>query len=522
MGFFLDTTLVGVFAFILFIYFLSWRTRAKGLPPEAGGAWPLIGHLHLLGGRSKLPHIALGELADKYGPVFTIRLGKHRVLVVSSWEVAKELFTKYDVSVSSRPDFVAARVLGYDGAMFGLSPYGPYWRELRKIVSMELLSGRRLELIKHIRVSELESSMKELYDLWSKRESSSGHVLVEMKQWFGDLTLNVIFRMVAGKRYFGGAASGDEEEAAWQCQKVMRDFMYFLGVNVLADAVPLLGWLDWGGNEKAMKRTAKEMEELVCGWLEEHHRKRNSAMAMDAPSNDQDFMDVMLSAASGSEFTGFDADTVVKATCLSLIAGGSDTTTVMLTWALSLLMNNPNALQKAQEELDVHVGKEKRVNESDINNLVYLQAIIKETLRMYPVAPLLTPREFIEDCNIRSYNIPKGTRLCLNLSKLQRDPNVWSDPLEFKPERFLTSHKDVDVKGHHFELLPFGAGRRICPGIGLGLQMMHLVLATVLHGFELSTPNNALVDMTESSGLTNAKLTPLEVLIAPRLSCNLY
>lgn len=206
----------------------------------------------------------------------------------------------------------------------------------------------------------------------------------------------------------------------------------------------------------------------------------------------------------------------------TIIVGATDTTTVNLTWALSLLLNNRHELEKVKEELDSVVGKERLLSESDIDKLVYLQAVIKETLRLYPAGPLAGARQFTKDCTVAGYRVPKGTRLVLNLAKLQTDPRVWSDPLEFKPERFLTTHKDVDVKGQHFELLPFGAGRRACPGISYALQMSHLALAALLHAFDISTPENAPVDMTGTVGLTNIRANPLEILVKPRLSPNLY
>ncbi|GKE04462.1 cytochrome P450 CYP82D47-like protein, partial [Tanacetum coccineum] len=125
-----------------------------------------------------------------------------------------------------------------------------------------------------------------------------------------------------------------------------------------------------------------------------------------------------------------------------------------------------------------HIGRERPMDESDLKNLVYLEAIIKETLRLYPAAPLAVPHEALEDCVVSGYNVPKGTRLLVNLWKLHRDLNVWQDSEEFKPERFMTSHKDIDVKGKHFELLPFGSGRRIYPGIFFSLQALRLTLAT--------------------------------------------
>ncbi|KAJ6722503.1 CYTOCHROME P450 FAMILY PROTEIN [Salix koriyanagi] len=174
---------------------------------------------------------------------------------------------------------------------------------------------------------------------------------------------------------------------------------------------------------------------------------------------------------------------------MALILGGSDTTAGTLTWAISLLLNNRHMLKKAQEELDLQVGKDRQVVDSDVKNLVYLQAIIKETLRLYPAGPLLGPREAMEDCQVAGYHVPAGTRLIVNVWKIQRDPRVWTNPSAFLPERFLTSHADVDVRGQQFELIPFGSGRRSCPGVSFALQVLHLTLARLLHSFRFGHPN---------------------------------
>ncbi|XP_007017404.2 PREDICTED: cytochrome P450 CYP82D47 [Theobroma cacao] len=517
---YLTSNIAGVFAVLLLSCFLiRWSGKSlKGQkPPEAAGWWPLIGHLHVLAG-SQLPYLALGDLANKYGPIFTIRIGLHPAVVVSSSELAKEIFTTYDVAVSSRPKLTVGNYLGYNCANFGFSPYGAYWREMRKITASELLSNRRLELLKHIKASEVESSVKELYKLWTKTKDESGHVLVEMKQWFGELNLNVILRMIAGKRFFGAGVASDENEAR-RCRKAMREFFRLAGLFVVRDAVPFLGWLDLGGHEKAMKKNAKELDSIMEEWLEEHLRKKDTVG--EIAKGEQDFIDVLLSVLDGVDLEGYDVNTVTKATAMTLLVGGTDTTTVTITWALALLLNHRHALEKAQEELDIQIGRERLVNEADIDKLVYLQAIVKESLRLYPAGPLSGAREFTEDCTIGGYHVPKGTRLIVNLWKIQTDPQFWFDPLEFKPERFITSHLDVDVKGQHFELIPFGAGRRLCPGINFGLQMTHLVLARLLHAFDIWTPSNEPVDMTGSPGLTNIKATPLEVLVKPRLSPNL-
>ncbi|XVE94801.1 hypothetical protein REPUB_Repub02eG0040800 [Reevesia pubescens] len=519
----LSNSVVWLVAILFFSYYLiflrSKIAKTKNYAPQAKGAWPIIGHLPLLRG-PKLPHVTLGAMAETYGPIYAIQLGVHPAVVVSSWEIAKEIFTNHDVAVASRPQMTATKHLTYNYAMFGFSPYAPYWRDMRKIVNLELLSSHRLELLKHVRVSEMEISLKELYKLWTDKKDSSNHALVQMNQWFGDLTLNVVFRMVAGKRYFGGGENGDNKEAR-RCQEVFRKFFHLLGVFVLKDAVPFLGFLDFGGQEKAMKETAKELDSIAGEWLKEHKQKR--ALGED---KDQDFMDVLLSLleaeTTNPNLSGFDADTINKTTCLSLIGSASDTTKVTLIWALSLLLNNRQSLKKVQEELDVQVGKERLVTDSDLNKLKYFQAVVKETLRLHPPA-LLLPRLCTQDITLNGYHVSAGTWVFLNLWKIQTDPRVWSDPYEFKPERFFAaSHKDVDVRGQHFEMIPFGCGRRLCPGITLGLQMLHLTLASLLHAFHISTPSNARVDMTETVGLTNIKASPLEVLITPRLSPKIY
>ena len=202
--------------------------------------------------------------------------------------------------------------------------------------------------------------------------------------------------------------------------------------------------------------------------------------------------------------------------------GGFETTSLTLTWLLSILLNNKRALKQAQEELDLKVGRDRWVDDHDIKDLVYIQAIVKETLRLYPPSPLSVPHEAMEDCHVCGYYVPKGTRLLVNVWKLHRDPRIWEDPEKFLPERFLTSHASIDASGQHFEFIPFGSGRRACPGYTFALQVSYLALARLLQGFEFTTPSNMPVDMTEGLGIALPKATPLEALLTPRLASKLY
>ena len=207
-----------------------------------------------------------------------------------------------------------------------------------------------------------------------------------------------------------------------------------------------------------------------------------------------------------------------------LIVGGTDTSSVTIEWAMSELLRKPDVLTKATEELDRVIGHERLVKEEDITNLPYMQAIVRETMRLHPVTPLLAPRLSREDASVDGYDIPTGTLVFVNVWAIGRDPAVWGDaPDEFRPERFAGS--SVDVKGQDFELLPFGSGRRMCPGIGLGLKMVQVILANLVHGFAWRLPDGMAkeeLSMEEKFGLSMPRLIPLQAVAEPRLPAHLY
>ncbi|TYH23002.1 hypothetical protein ES288_A04G174800v1 [Gossypium darwinii] len=484
--------------------------RQKRRPPEPDGALPFIGHLHLFG-KNQLLHRIFADMADKHGPAFLIRLGVHRALVVNNWEVAKECFTTNDKVFSTRPKSIAVKYMGYDYKMLGFAPYGPYWRNMRKLAIVELLSSRRLELLKHVRdINEIGSFIKELYEQSVK---NGGVALLEMKERIGDLATNIIVRMVAGKIYHGTS------EESRRFQKALSDFFYLAGLFLVSDTIPSLGWLDIVmGNIGKIKRTAKELDFALESWVNEHRERRLHR----GIEGNQDFIDVMLSIMDENNVPTQEADVTVKANCLTLALGGIDTNVATLSWAISLLLNNRHVLKRAQEELDIHVGKQRQVEESDIANLVYLQAIIKETMRLYPATPVSVAREATDDCTVAGFHIPAGTQLLLDLWKLHRDPGIWLKPLDFLPERFLSDHANIDVRGQDFELIPFGAGRRICPGITFALHFQHLALARLLHGFEWGAVSDKGVDMSERPGIIVPKATPLKVTLTPKLPSVCY
>lgn len=278
--------------------------------PQPLGALPIIGHLHLLKGPKPLARL-LGDMADEYGPVFMLRLGLRRVLVVSNWEGAKDCFSTNDKALASRPAYAAGKHMGYDYAMLGFAPYGPYWRTMRKISTVELLSNTRLEMFKHVRSMEIDVLIKELYGMWTKNGQSP--IKVDIKRLLGDLSYNIIVKIVAGKQYFGCKVDASDE--AWRFRRAVTRFFGLLNAFVASDMFPFLRWIDLNGNEGAMRSAARDLDSLMSSLIEEHLQQRVSQKA----SGDRDFIDVMLSTMEDSQFSDMDNDKVIKATSLVCI-----------------------------------------------------------------------------------------------------------------------------------------------------------------------------------------------------------
>lgn len=199
------------------------------------------------------------------------------------------------------------------------------------------------------------------------------------------------------------------------------------------------------------------------------------------------------------------SDQIIKSLMLNLLAAGTDTSAATSEWALSLLLNHPQVLKKANIEIEKHVGHERLIDESDISDLPYLRCIINETMRLCPVAPLLVPHESSEQCTVGGYHIPKNTMLLVNVWAIHNDTKNWEEPMKFKPERF----EGVEGSMEGFKLMPFGSGRRGCPGEGLALRMVGLGLGSVIQCFEWERIGETLVDMSEGPGGTMPKAQPL-------------
>ncbi|THU67550.1 hypothetical protein C4D60_Mb05t25840 [Musa balbisiana] len=492
---------------IAFLRALAGRRRKLNLPPGPR-AWPIIGNLNLIG---SLPHRSLHALSQKYGPIMYLRFGSFPVVVGSSVEMAKFFLKTHDVSFVSRPKTAAGKYTTYNYSDITWSPYGPYWRQARKMCLLELFSAKRLESYEYIRVEEVRALLRDLF------KSSGGIVL--LKDHLSTVSLNVISRMVLGKKYLDRtevAAIVSPEEF-----KEMLDELFLLnGVMNIGDSIPWLDGLDLQGYIGRMKKVSKKFDRFLEHVLDEHNERRQREGEGFVA---RDMVDVLLQLADDPNLDVKLERHGVKAFTQDMIAGGTESSAVTVEWAISELLMRPEVLEKATEELDRVVGRGRWVEERDVPRLPYVEAIVKETMRLHPVAPMLVPRLSREHTTVDGYDIPAGTRVLVSVWAIGRDPSVWDAPEEFRPERFVGSQ--IDVKGHDFELLPFGAGRRMCPGYSLGLKVIQLSLANLLHGFEWRLPAGMKAEelsMEEIFGLSTPRKVPLQVVVKPKHSAHLY
>uniref|UniRef100_A0A0E0ESN7 Uncharacterized protein n=1 Tax=Oryza meridionalis TaxID=40149 RepID=A0A0E0ESN7_9ORYZ len=497
-----------VLATVLFLKAVLGRSRRVYNLPPGPNPWPVIGNLNLVG---TLPHRSIHNLSKKYGPLMYLRFGSFPVVVGSSVEMAKFFLKTHDVVFTDRPKTAAGKHTTYNYSDITWSPYGAYWRQARKMCLTELFSAKRLESYEYIRGEEVRALLRDLH-------GAAGGVVV-LKDYLSTVSLNVITRMVLGKKYLDKDAGGSvttPEEFKW-----MLDELFLLnGVLNIGDSIPWLDWLDLQGYIKRMKKLGKMFDRFLEHVVDEHNeRRRREGESFVA----KDMVDVLLQFADNPNLEVKLKREGVKAFTQDLIAGGTESSAVTVEWALSELLKNPEVFAKATEELDRVVGRGRWVTEKDIPSLTYVDAIVKETMRLHPVAPMLVPRLSREDTSVDGYDIPAGTRVLVSVWSIGRDPKLWDAPEEFMPERFIGSK--IDVKGQDFELLPFGSGRRMCPGYSLGLKVIQVSLANLLHGFAWRLPDGVTreqLSMEEIFGLSTPRKFPLEAVVEPKLPAHLY
>uniref|UniRef100_A0ACD5VLB5 Uncharacterized protein n=1 Tax=Avena sativa TaxID=4498 RepID=A0ACD5VLB5_AVESA len=506
----LVTLLVPIFSFL--ILFSTKKNRlppscsngGQMLPPSPPGL-PILGHLHLLG---SLPHRKLRSLAEAHGPVMLLRFGRVPTVVASSAAAAQEAMKTRDLAFASRPQMRMAEKLLYGRDMV-LAPYGEYWRQARRVCVAHLLSPRRILSFRRVREQEVAA----LLGLVHNRSQGGVVNLTDMLTSYS----NAVIKRAA----FGDGDYGIEgDDSGEKLRKVLDNFEHMLGTATVGEFVPWLAWLDTltGLNAK-VTRTFQVLDELLERVIAGHRQRRLAGghLVGDGEDDQRDFVDVLLDVnEAGEEAGGVRFDEVrIKAIMLDMFAAATDTTFMVLERVMAELMNHPSEMRKLQNEIRAAVNGASRVTEGHLEQLHYLRAVIKETLRLHAPLPLLLPRETLEDTELLGYRVPARTRVVINVWAIGRDPTTWERAEEFVPERFGDGQEEY-MLGQDFSLVPFGAGRRGCPGGGFAAPSMELALASLLYHFDWELPNGvSKVDMTEQFGISVRLKVPLHLVAKP-------
>ncbi|MED6125789.1 hypothetical protein PIB30_072005 [Stylosanthes scabra] len=510
-----STTIFLFFSLLAFTFFLFRLRRKLPYPPGPNGL-PIIGNMLMM---DQLSHRGLDNLAKQYGGLVHLQMGSLHIVAISTPQMAREVLQAQDISFANRPANVAISYLTYDRADMAFANYGPFWRQMRKICVIRLFSRKRAESWASVR-EEVEETVRTV-------ASNVGSAMN-----LGELIF-ALTRRITFKAAFGASLNEGEEEF----MGILQEFSKLFGAFNIADFIPWLGWLQQLHAQDFHKRLVNARNSLdvfIDKIIDDHITKRKIGIDNNDDA-EKDMVDELMDFLN--EGNAGDADSLrpdnsqsilkltrdnIKALIMDVMFGGTETVASVIEWIIAELLRSPMDLQKAQQELVDVVGLDRRLNESDLEKLTFLKCVVKEALRLHPPIPMLL-HETAEDSVIEGYAVPKGTRVWINAWSIGRDKSAWDVPDTFNPSRFLNEGAP-DFKGSDFEFIPFGSGRRSCPGIQLGLYTVEIAVAHFLHCFNWELPNGMKpneLDMNDVFGLTAPRAVQLVAVPTYRLKCPL-
>ncbi|CAJ2640006.1 unnamed protein product [Trifolium pratense] len=485
-------TLFTIFLFMIIAIqirnlYKKYDPNTKRIPP-APWKLPIIGNiLNLV---TTNPPKKLRDLSKIYGPLMHLQLGEVFFVVVSSPEVAREVLKTHDTIFASRPHLLAAEIAGYNSTDIAFSPYGDYWRQLRKICAIELLSSRRIKSLWPVRENEIRSLLRNI----ASNEGSEFNLTQEVISMVYTFTSKAAF----GKKYL------EQEEFI----SVVKQLIKLIGGFYIGDFFPSAKWIqNVSGMRRKIEKVSRQIDTIVEHIINDHKEASSRRAKEGVAETEEDLIDCLLKFEDNGSNMDFHLTTDnIKAIIVDVFTAGGETAATTINWAMAEMIKDPRVLKKAQAEVREGFNRRGVVDEAAIEEFKYLKAIIKETLRLHPSVPLLLPRESGQVCEINGYHIPVKSRVIVNAWAIGRDPKYWIDPDKFYPERFIDS--SIDFKGNNFEYIPFGAGRRICPGINYGLANVEQTLALLLYHFDWRLPNgmkNEELELKDEFGATMSR-----------------
>ncbi|KAF9595747.1 hypothetical protein IFM89_003489 [Coptis chinensis] len=499
------------------------RHKKKGQLPPGPVPWPVIGNIPEL--LTKRPAYKWIEklMKEMNTDIACIRLGSTHIIPVKCPIIAREFLKKQDAIFASRPITMGTEYSSRGFLSVAVAPWGDQWKKMRRVVASEVLSPARLRWLLEKRTEEADNLVRYVYNQCMNTGLNDGAV-VDVRTTTRAYSGNVIRKLMFNKRYFGKGRSdggpGVEEQEHVDALFTVLSLLYAFNVS---DYLPRMRRFDLDGHEKIMKAATKIVnsyhdtiiDERIKEWRDGENEFRS------VKKEPEDLVDILISLKDEKQKPLLSTDEI-KAQSADLIYASVDNPSNAVEWAMAEMINQPKLLQKAVDEIDSVVGKDRLVQESDFSKLNYVKACAREAFRIHPIAPFNLPHVSHVDTTVAGYYIPKGSHVLLSRPGLGRNPNVWEEPLEFKPERHLNGSSEVELSESELRFISFSTGRRGCVGVPLGSAMTVMLLARLLQGFTWTVPSGqSNIDLSESThDLFLAK--PLHAHAKPRLPAHLY
>ncbi|KAH7300434.1 hypothetical protein KP509_24G062500 [Ceratopteris richardii] len=467
-----------VLLFALCLLFLRRQPKLR-LPPRPFPSLPLLGDVvHF---REYRRTLSLDSLRKMLGPIFTLYVGNMPIIYVTSAALAREALIEKGALFAARPRLPTNPIFNKNFRTISSATYGHHWRIMRRNLVQEMMSISKIRSFKTIR-------QKVVDDLFV-------HIATESRQDGGFVSLYPNLRMAMFQLLLVICFGFEFSQDAAQQVSSLIDEMLKMALGSLLNFFPLLRVFSGNRRKQLLPIRAREVQMHVS------HIEKRKELAKLGELVAGSYLETLLHMDAGTNLSTED----LVSLCTEFLVGGIDTTVTRFEWAMACLIADPQIQDKLYAKIHDRVG-DRHVEETDLPNLPYLQAVVKETLRLHP------PGHVLGD-----FDIPTNAIIQFHIVSMSRDDTIWDEPLKFKPERFLVS--DVDITGtKQVKMIPFGAGSRICPGLGLASIHLELLIACLVQKFSWTNVSGNPLDLAEKQVFTIRLKTPLRVLVQERVT----
>lgn len=477
------------------------KNEPKGKLPPGPRPLPFIGNLLWIPRNAVDLREVIDKLSHKYGPILTLTLGSEPLIFITSYTMAQQALVKQGAIFASRPALVPISVvLSNKRKDIGATPYGATWRVLRRNLVSEIIHPNKMNAFYPARKRVMETLMSKI------TQSSKQNDIVHVNDCLHHAVFSLFILMAFGN--ISDAEVNAVEDIQWELLMNYADFSIF-------GFFPRLARLLLRGRYKTYMNLLKTQDEIFLPLIKSRRKLREEkAGELEYVSYTDSLMDLQV---PGEDEKLQDYD--ILSLCSEFINAGADTTTTMLQWTMAHVVKYPEVQAKIYAEIREVLGEGREdVKEEDLHKFTYLKAVILEVLRIHPPNTSLVPHAVTEDVEFCGYTIPKGTTVNIVTAIIGRDPTIWEDPMEFNPDRLLTGEKPKDdvTDLTAYRMLPFGAGRRMCPGNGLGRLLLEYFISNLILRFEWK-PADGDVDISEKEEFLVVMKTKLRAHVTQRI-----